>query len=103
MCHFLGTSSRKGQRRRFEIGERRMTSVVRDMLVHQAPKPFDRIQMRAVGRNEVELDSAPPPRQPSLHQIGVVVAGVVHKPVDQPLARISIALACIMPTTPKRT
>jgi hypothetical protein len=40
--------------------------------------------MPAVGGDEVELDAAPWPRQPSLYQLGVVVAGVVHKQVDQP-------------------
>src|SRR5271166_4340914 len=44
--------------------------------------------MGAIGRNEVELDPAPRPCQPSLHQLGVVVAGIVHKQMDQPLARI---------------
>jgi hypothetical protein len=77
-----------GEGRRFEIAECLVTSIVRDMLVHQAPKPLDRIQMRAIGRNEVALDPAPWSRQPSLHQLGVVVAGIVQKQMDQPLARI---------------
>jgi hypothetical protein len=51
--------TQKGEDRRFEIGECLVTSIVRDMLVHQAPKPLDRVQMRAIRRNEVELDPAP--------------------------------------------
>src|ERR1700730_5031470 len=96
--------AQKAQRRRFEIGKRRVALVVRDVLVHQAPEPLDRIQMRAVGGDEVELDVAPRPRQPSLHQLGVVVAGVVPKQMDQPLARIhryivSIAISNMMVLT----
>ncbi len=31
----------------------------------------------------MQLDPAPRPSQPSLHELGVVVAGIVHKDVDQ--------------------
>src|SRR6202030_4175595 len=80
--------TQKGEDRRFEVGECLMTSVVGDMLVHQAPKPLDRIQMRAIGGNEVEVYPALRSCQPSLHQFGVVVAGIVQKQMDQPLAWI---------------
>src|SRR4051812_11853314 len=39
--------AQEGQDHSSEISERRMTSIVRDMLVHQAPEPLDRIQLRA--------------------------------------------------------
>jgi len=41
-----------------------------------------------VAHRPEELDPARRSRQPSLHQLGVVVAGVVHKQMDQPLAGI---------------
>ena len=44
--------------------------------------------MRTRSRDEVQFDPATRPAQPSLHQFGVVVAGVVHKQMDQPLAGI---------------
>ncbi len=50
------------QDRGFEIGERRMTSIVRDVLVHQAPQPLDRIQMRAVAGDEMQRDPTSRPR-----------------------------------------
>ena len=64
-----------------------MTSVVRDMLVHQAPKPFDRIQMRAVGGDEVQRDPPAGLRQPLLHENGVVIARVVQKNVGITVTR----------------
>src|SRR3954449_13030768 len=52
-----------------------VTSVVGHVLVHQPPETLDRVQMRAVGRNEMEPD--PPARhgQPILNRPGVMVAG----------------------------
>ncbi len=44
--------------------------------------------MRAISRDEVQFDPAARAGQPSLHPFGVVVAGVVHKQMDQPLAGI---------------
>ena len=53
--------------------------VVRDVLVHQAPEPLDRVQMRTVDGDEVELDAAPRPRQPSLHtSVASVIFRVTH-------------------------
>src|ERR1700733_12294593 len=38
-----------------------MTSIVRDMHVHQTPQTLDRILVRAVGGNEMQRDPAPGP------------------------------------------
>src|SRR4029079_19108604 len=59
-----------------EVSKGLVTSVVCDVIVHQPPRPLDRVQMRAVGRDEVKLDPTPRPRQPSLHQFGVMIPGV---------------------------
>jgi hypothetical protein len=56
---------------------------VGDVFVHQAPQPFDGIEMGAVGRNEVQHDLAPGRRKPFLDDVGLVIAGVVDKEVDE--------------------
>jgi hypothetical protein len=53
--------------RRPEIGDGLMTPIVCDVLVHRIPQPLDRIQVRAVGGDEMQPDPALRPRQPSLH------------------------------------
>src|ERR1700748_1621599 len=44
--------------------------------------------MRAVARNEMQLDAATGPRQPLLHQLGVMVARIVEKDMDEHHQRI---------------
>ena len=56
-----------------------MASVVGDIAVHDAPQPFDRIEMGTVWRNEVQRDPGALARQPFLHQAGMMVAGVVEE------------------------
>src|SRR3954452_17691438 len=65
-----------------------VTSVVGDGFVHQSPEALDWVQMRAVGRNEMEPD--PPARhcQPVLNRAGVMVAGIVQEHMDDPHRRI---------------
>ena len=62
--------------------------VVRDMLVHDAPKPFDRVQVRAISRNEMQPDPAIGPREPVLHELGVMIARIVEKDMDERQHRI---------------
>src|SRR3954452_12100115 len=70
-----------------------VTSVVGHVLVHQPPKTLDRVQMRAVGRNEMEPD--PPARQgqPVLNRPGVMVAGIVQKHWMIRIAGYSVSIA----------
>src|ERR1700677_4716925 len=56
--------------------------VVGDILVHHAPEPLDRVQVRAVGGEEVQLDPASGPRQPFADEFGVMIACVVEEYVD---------------------
>jgi len=49
-----------------------MASGVDDMLMHQPPQPFDRIEMGAIGRDDVKLDPAALLRQPLPNQSGVM-------------------------------
>src|SRR3954464_1312559 len=49
--HLLAQERQGG---RFEVGECCTTSIVRNTLVHQAPKPLDWIEMRAIGGDEVQ-------------------------------------------------
>src|SRR5438552_6062178 len=62
-----------------ELGAGRVAFVVRDVLVHEAPQPLDRTEMRAIGRDEMQLDPAAGPGEPFLHQLGVMIARVVKK------------------------
>ena len=57
-----------------------------DVSVHQPPQSFNRIEVRVVGRNEVQLDPAARRLQPFPHQLRVMVSGVVEEEVDQALA-----------------
>jgi hypothetical protein len=63
-----------------------ITSVVGYVLVHQSPQTLDRVQMRAVGRNEMEPDPPAWPTSPEPPWRGV--AGVVQKHMDDPHRRI---------------
>src|SRR4051812_48870762 len=42
-----------------ELSANCIAFVVRDISVHEAPQPLDRIEMRTIGRDEVQLDPAP--------------------------------------------
>ena len=57
--------------------------VVRDVSEHEAPQPLDRIEMRAIARNEMQLDPATGSREPFLHQLGVMIARVVDKDMER--------------------
>ena len=39
--------------------------------------------MRAIGRNEMQYDPAPGPRQPFPHELGMMIARVVEKDTDE--------------------
>ena len=47
------------KRRIGELGACGVAFVVRDVSVHEAPQPLDRIEMRAIGRDEMQLNPAP--------------------------------------------
>ena len=47
------------ERRLSEFAICGVSLAVRQMLVHQAPQPFDRVQMRAVSRHEMQRDARP--------------------------------------------
>lgn len=71
-----------------EIVEGPVAAVVGDVLVHQPPEAFDGIEMGAIGWDEVEFDPAFRPRQPCLHQFGVMISGIVEEEVDHTHAGI---------------
>ncbi len=48
-----------------ELGASGVGFVVGEVPVHDSPEPLDRIEMRAIGRNEMQLDPAAGPREPS--------------------------------------
>src|SRR5947207_11006161 len=59
----------------------RMGAVVGHVSMHQSPQALDRIEVRAVARNVMQLDPAPRSRQPSLNDHSVMVPGIVEKDV----------------------
>src|SRR5208283_1246942 len=65
-----------------EVAEFGVALVVGDVLVHHLPEPFDRVEVRTVGRHEMQDDAPPRLLQPVLDGSGMVVAGVVEENVD---------------------
>ena len=57
-----------------ELGEGLVIPVVGDVFVHQGPQPFDGIEMRTVGRKEVQHDFAPCRRKPFFDDVSLVIA-----------------------------
>ena len=66
-----------------ELGEGLVILVVGDVFVHQAPQPLDGIEMGTIGRKEVQHDRAPRHRKPLFDDLGMMIAGVVDKDVDE--------------------
>ena len=89
LAQFCGTFSRK-EAEHFpgELPRCGVAFVMRHMLVHHAPQPLDGVQMRTVGRDEVQLDPAARLGQPLLHKLGVMVPGVVQVNMDHRQERI---------------
>ena len=52
------------------------------MLVHDAPEPLNRVQMRAIGRDEMQLDPTIGDSEPLAHKLGVMIAGIVEEDMD---------------------
>src|SRR6202167_3763570 len=50
--------AQEAERRIGELGDCCVGFIVGDVAVHDAPEPLDRIEMRAAGRDEMELDPA---------------------------------------------
>ena len=61
---------------------RRITFVVSYVFVHKPPKALNRIQMWAIGRKEMKLDSPSRLRQPLLNNLGMVVSDIIQKHMD---------------------
>jgi len=78
----------EGEHRLGVIAEFCETIAVRDVFVHHEPEPFDWVEMRTVGRHEVQDDLPSGHFQPLLDEPGVVVAGVVEVDVDPAHVRV---------------
>src|SRR5436309_14251729 len=77
-AQFFGTSwRRKCRTDRQEVIAGRMGAVVGHVSMHQSPQALDRIEVRAVARNVMQLDPAPRSRQPSLNDHSVMIPGIV--------------------------
>src|ERR1039458_3478614 len=62
-----------------KLGAGRVAFVMRDVFVHDAPQALDRIEMRTIGRNEVQSDAAAWTFKPCAHEFGVMITRVVEK------------------------
>src|SRR5271165_6767542 len=71
-----------------EVAEFGVSPVVGDVLVHHLPQALDRVEVRTVGRHEVQDDAPPRLLQPVLDGSGMMVAGVVEEDVDAAHRRI---------------
>ena len=52
------------------------------VLMHEAPASLDRIEVRTVGRDEVQYALATLSLEPFTHSLGMMVAGIVQVDVD---------------------
>jgi hypothetical protein len=57
--------------------------VGRGVSVDEAPWPLDRVQVRAIGRDEMQRDPAPRPGEPFPHELGVIIARIVENDMDE--------------------
>src|SRR5947209_11307217 len=57
----------------------RVAAVVGHVSMHQSPQALDRIEVRAVARNVMDLDPAPWSCQPLLNEDRVMIPGIVKK------------------------
>jgi hypothetical protein len=80
-CEELVRAGNRASRRR--TAHKVASIVVGNVSMHQAPWPLDRIEVRAVARNECSLMRLTGPRQPLLHQSSVVIARIVEKDMDE--------------------
>src|SRR5215467_1366142 len=85
-AQFLGTVSRRNPSG--EISACGVARVVCHMLVHKPPEPFDRVQVRAIRRNEMQLNPPTGLSQPLLHQPSMVITSIVEKDVNERQHRI---------------
>jgi len=67
-----------------EILEACVAFVVGDVSVHESAQSFNRIEVWAVGRDEMEFHPTIRPRQPGVDQFCMVISRIVRKDVDQP-------------------
>ena len=74
---------RAGTRAGFgEVAEFGVSAVVGDVLMHHFLQALDRVEMRTVGRHEMQDDAPPWLLHPVLDGSGMMVPGVVEEDVD---------------------
>jgi len=71
-----------------ELPEGRVIPIVGHVVMHHTPTSLDRIEVRAIGRDEVQYASASRSFQPVPHDDGVVVACIVQEDMNPPLSRM---------------
>ena len=64
-------------------------SIVFHVLVHDSPKPFDRVQVRAVRRQLDKMDTTIWPREEFSDIRPFVIGGIVPDDMDQSLVRVA--------------
>ena len=83
MRPFLGNCLvKKGQDSHAELVEGFVVSIVGGVLMHEAPASLDRIEVRTIGRDEVQHALATFSLEPFTHALGMMVAGIVQVDMD---------------------
>lgn len=72
----------EGEDRRAELVEGFVVSIVGCVLMHEAPASLDRIEVRTIGRDEVQHALASLSLEPVTHAPGMMVAGIVQVDMD---------------------
>ena len=72
----------EGEDRRAKLLEGFVVSIVGRVLMHEAPASFDRIEVRTIGRDEVQHALASLSLEPFTHASGMMVAGIVQVDMD---------------------
>lgn len=79
MLPFLGNCLvEEGEDRRAKLLEGFVVSIVGRVLMHESPASLDRIEMRTIGRDEVQHALAFLSLEPFTHALGMMVAGIVQ-------------------------
>ena len=71
-----------------ELGAGGVAFVVGDVFVHDAPQALDRVEVRTIGRDEMQFDPTTRTVKPGAHKPGVMIARVVEKHMTERERRI---------------
>jgi hypothetical protein len=80
--------AQKSERCVGELGAGGVAFVVGDVFVHDAPQALDRVEVRTIGRDEMQFDPTTRTFKLGAHKPGVMIARVVEKHMTERERRI---------------